>query len=340
MRARPGRHDDGRPARRDRGHRDRWRARPWPPCSRSPRRERGSRSSWRRERWAATRCHSTPRAAPWPRASRSSIPCARWRRWVPAMLVVRHPAERGAAARLRALRWPVLNAGDGWHAHPTQALLDLYTLREVLGDERLAGAKVCIVGDVLHSRVARSNIWALTCWGIDVWITGPDGLPARLRGVGAGAPGWSPADGHGRPRGGHPRRRGGDGVARPARAAGGRRRAIGSCLCGALGADRGAAAAPRARRHRDAPGAGQRRRGAAAGCGIGTTVGHHPPGRQRGAGAHGGDGAASPEPHDRRPPSTSRDRRSGLIGRRRRTPRHRGRLAGRPGARGARAVAR
>jgi aspartate carbamoyltransferase catalytic subunit len=67
----------------------------------------------------------------------------------------------------------VVNAGDGWHAHPTQALLDLYTLRETLGEERLRGAKVCIVGDVLHSRVARSNVWSLTAWGVDVWLTGP-----------------------------------------------------------------------------------------------------------------------------------------------------------------------
>ena len=68
----------------------------------------------------------------------------------------------------------MVNAGDGWHAHPTQALLDLYTLRELVGgDDRLRGAKVCIVGDVLHSRVARSNIWSLTAWGVDLWLTGP-----------------------------------------------------------------------------------------------------------------------------------------------------------------------
>lgn len=90
-----------------------------------------------------------------------------------AMLVVRHPRSGAPQLASEHFGGPVLNAGDGWHAHPTQALLDLYTLRQVLGDERLATAKVCIVGDVLHSRVARSNIWALTCWGIDVWITGP-----------------------------------------------------------------------------------------------------------------------------------------------------------------------
>ena len=90
-----------------------------------------------------------------------------------AMLVVRHPRSGAPQLASEYFGGPVLNAGDGWHAHPTQALLDLYTLRQVLGDDRLAGAKVCIVGDVLHSRVARSDIWALTCWGIDLWITGP-----------------------------------------------------------------------------------------------------------------------------------------------------------------------
>ena len=89
------------------------------------------------------------------------------------MLVVRHPRSGAPQLASEHFGGPVLNAGDGWHAHPTQALLDLYTLRQVLGEERLSTAKVCIVGDVLHSRVARSNIWALTCWGIDVWITGP-----------------------------------------------------------------------------------------------------------------------------------------------------------------------
>ena len=89
-----------------------------------------------------------------------------------AMLVVRHP--RSGAPQLAAEHFggSVVNAGDGWHAHPTQALLDLYTLRGQLGDG-LLGAKVCIVGDVLHSRVARSNIWSLTAWGVDLWLTGP-----------------------------------------------------------------------------------------------------------------------------------------------------------------------
>jgi aspartate carbamoyltransferase catalytic subunit len=89
------------------------------------------------------------------------------------MLVVRHP--RSGAPYLAAEHYSghVVNAGDGWHAHPTQALLDLFTLRRTLSD-RLVGAKVCVVGDVVHSRVARSNIWSLTAWGADVWVTGPN----------------------------------------------------------------------------------------------------------------------------------------------------------------------
>ena len=67
----------------------------------------------------------------------------------------------------------MLNGGDGWHAHPTQALLDLYTMRERLPGGSLAGRKVVILGDLLHSRVARSNIWTLTAAGADLWLCGP-----------------------------------------------------------------------------------------------------------------------------------------------------------------------
>jgi aspartate carbamoyltransferase catalytic subunit len=89
------------------------------------------------------------------------------------MLVVRHPRSGAPQLASEHFSGHVLNAGDGWHAHPSQALLDLFTLRQVLGDERSGRARVAIVGDVLHSRVARSDIWALTCWGVDLWITGP-----------------------------------------------------------------------------------------------------------------------------------------------------------------------
>jgi aspartate carbamoyltransferase catalytic subunit len=68
----------------------------------------------------------------------------------------------------------VINAGDGWHAHPTQALLDLFTIRERLG--RISGLRVAIIGDVLHSRVARSNLWGLTLMGANVVLCGPPTL--------------------------------------------------------------------------------------------------------------------------------------------------------------------
>jgi aspartate carbamoyltransferase catalytic subunit len=87
------------------------------------------------------------------------------------MVVVRHWAS--GAARFLADRIPsnVINAGDGAHEHPTQALLDLLTLRDHLGD--LAGRRICIVGDILHSRVARSNIWGLRKLGAEVGVCAP-----------------------------------------------------------------------------------------------------------------------------------------------------------------------
>jgi aspartate carbamoyltransferase catalytic subunit len=78
----------------------------------------------------------------------------------------------------------VVNAGDGRHAHPTQALLDLYTLRPAPARRLAARPEVVILGDVLHSRVARSNLWTLTAAGADVWLCGPATL---LRGFEAWA---------------------------------------------------------------------------------------------------------------------------------------------------------
>ena len=74
----------------------------------------------------------------------------------------------------RHIEGHVLNAGDGWHAHPSQALLDLYTLRRHLGS--VAGRRIVILGDILHSRVARSNVWALTALGAEVVLCGPPTL--------------------------------------------------------------------------------------------------------------------------------------------------------------------
>jgi aspartate carbamoyltransferase catalytic subunit len=90
------------------------------------------------------------------------------------MVVIRHGAS--GAARFLAERIPsnVINAGDGWHEHPTQGLLDLLTIRDHMG--RIEGLKVCIVGDILHSRVARSNIYGLRALGAEVAVCGPKTL--------------------------------------------------------------------------------------------------------------------------------------------------------------------
>ena len=93
------------------------------------------------------------------------------------VIVVRHH-ESGFARRLAdAFDGHVINAGDGTHAHPTQALLDLMTLRQEFG--RFEGLRVAIVGDILHSRVARSNIVGMRALGIDVTLVGPPTLLPR-----------------------------------------------------------------------------------------------------------------------------------------------------------------
>ncbi|CAN5276905.1 aspartate carbamoyltransferase catalytic subunit [soil metagenome] len=90
------------------------------------------------------------------------------------MVVIRHSASGAAQFLAERIQSNVINAGDGTHEHPTQALLDLLTLRDHFG--RLEGLKVCICGDVLHSRVARSNIWGLTKMGSEVAVCGPRSL--------------------------------------------------------------------------------------------------------------------------------------------------------------------
>ena len=87
------------------------------------------------------------------------------------MVVIRHPGSGAAQFLAERIESNVINAGDGTHEHPTQGLLDLLTLRNRFGD--LAGKRICIVGDVLHSRVARSNIWGLTKLGAQVAVCGP-----------------------------------------------------------------------------------------------------------------------------------------------------------------------
>ena len=93
------------------------------------------------------------------------------------MVVIRHGSSGAAQFLGQRIRSNVINAGDGKHEHPTQGLLDLLTLRDKFG--RIAGLKVAIVGDVLHSRVARSNIWGLTKLGAEVAVCGPASLMPR-----------------------------------------------------------------------------------------------------------------------------------------------------------------
>jgi aspartate carbamoyltransferase catalytic subunit len=93
------------------------------------------------------------------------------------IVVMRHPQSGAPWVVADRVKASIVNGGDGWHAHPTQALLDLFTLRERMG--RIAGVKVTILGDVLHSRVARSDIWGLAKMGADITVCGPPTLLPR-----------------------------------------------------------------------------------------------------------------------------------------------------------------
>ena len=93
------------------------------------------------------------------------------------VVVIRHSAPGAAKFLANNISASVLNAGDGAHAHPTQALLDIYSIKEKLGE--IAGLKVLIVGDIAHSRVARSNIWGLNKLGAEVVVAGPQTLIPR-----------------------------------------------------------------------------------------------------------------------------------------------------------------
>lgn len=95
----------------------------------------------------------------------------------PDCIVMRHASSGAPYLVAQQVRASVVNGGDGWHAHPTQALLDMYTMREHLGG--LAGLKVAIVGDILHSRVARSDVWGLQAAGAHVTLCGPATLLPR-----------------------------------------------------------------------------------------------------------------------------------------------------------------
>jgi aspartate carbamoyltransferase catalytic subunit len=93
------------------------------------------------------------------------------------MVVMRHNASGSATFLSKIINANVINAGDGQHEHPTQGLLDMYSLREKFGS--LEGLRVCIIGDILHSRVARSNIYGLKTMGAKVSVCGPATLIPR-----------------------------------------------------------------------------------------------------------------------------------------------------------------
>jgi len=100
------------------------------------------------------------------------------------VIVIRHPMTGAPHLLARNVKASVINAGDGMNEHPTQALLDMFTIRENKGSFR--GLKVAIVGDIYHSRVARSNIWGLTKMGAEVHVAGPTTLmPVELEKTGA-----------------------------------------------------------------------------------------------------------------------------------------------------------
>jgi aspartate carbamoyltransferase catalytic subunit len=92
----------------------------------------------------------------------------------PDMIVVRHASSGACHFLARICRSRIINAGDGMHEHPTQALLDAFTIREHKG--RIDGLKVVVIGDLLHSRVLRSNVLLLTMLGAEVWVSGPPTL--------------------------------------------------------------------------------------------------------------------------------------------------------------------
>jgi len=99
------------------------------------------------------------------------------------VIVIRHQAAGAPHLLAKSVKARVINAGDGMHEHPTQGLLDLFTMREKKGD--LGNLTVAILGDIMHSRVARSNIWGLTKFGAKVRVVGPSTLiPKEIQRMG------------------------------------------------------------------------------------------------------------------------------------------------------------
>ena len=144
---------------------------------------------------------------------------------------MRHASSGAPHLLARICRSAIINAGDGMHEHPTQALLDAFTIREHKG--RLAGLRVAIVGDLLHSRVLRSNVLLLNTMGAEVWACGPATLmPLGLERLGVAVDDVDRRGGRGR------RRR--DDAAHPARADAGPLPPVGARVLHAVRPDAGA----------------------------------------------------------------------------------------------------
>jgi len=93
------------------------------------------------------------------------------------IIVMRHSQSGAPYLAVKEVNSSIINAGDGWHAHPSQALLDIYTIRSHLG--KLENLKIAIIGDIMHSRVARSNMWGMTKMGAKLALCGPTTLLPR-----------------------------------------------------------------------------------------------------------------------------------------------------------------
>jgi len=93
------------------------------------------------------------------------------------IIVMRHSQSGAPYLAVQEVNSSIINAGDGWHAHPSQALLDIYTIRRHLG--KLENLKIAIIGDIMHSRVARSNMWGMTRMGAKLALCGPTTLLPR-----------------------------------------------------------------------------------------------------------------------------------------------------------------
>lgn len=101
------------------------------------------------------------------------------------LIIIRHGMSGAPQLLAQSVKAGVINGGDGFHEHPTQALLDMLSMREKLGDD-FSGLKVAIIGDILHSRVARSNVHGLKKMGADVWVCAPPTLmPPGMEQLGA-----------------------------------------------------------------------------------------------------------------------------------------------------------